>query len=282
MANPNVSEGARGSIPAHLQPMELYALAQRDRQSWSQIAEHPNAYPALLDWLDQNGNASVKQAVARRRGLTPPAAPAPGPSVAKHPAVPKAKTPTDSEVSAPTPDGKASATPRRLPVARPAPTGPATADPAPSVPAKPTGSRVKAARAADTPAMEPVDDKTVLAKRRKQPLALLSWGEAPPVPLQKPIVVIGRRAKSDDQDVQVVQVDDPTKTVSGTHARLELVDGVWMIEDLGSTNGVFLVVKDGEEEAKGRVNATDDFYLGDVRFHLEPSAKSRNDSRVQE
>ena len=129
--------------------------------------------------------------------------------------------------------------------------------------------------------MEPVDDKTVLAKRRKQPLALLSWGEAPPVPLQKPVVVIGRRAKSDDQDVQVVQVDDPTKTVSGSHARLELVDGVWMIEDLGSTNGVFLVVKDGEEEAKGRVNATDDFYLGDVRFHLEPSAKGRNDSRVQ-
>ena len=198
-----------GHIPAHWQALELHALAQREPQLWGQLARHPNAYPALLDWLAKHGNADVKSAVAERRGEV-------------------ATTPSD----------------------------------------EPAGATV--ARVASTRVMDPADDRTVLAKRHRRPLALLRWGHGESVQLHKPLVLIGRRVEPGEQEAQVVQVSDSTRTVSGIHARLALVDDAWTIEDLNSTNGIFLVNEDGEEEVRGRAIVVNDFYLGDVRFHLEP------------
>ncbi|WP_196250704.1 FHA domain-containing protein [Cellulomonas sp. JZ18] len=65
---------------------------------------------------------------------------------------------------------------------------------------------------------------------------------------------------------------DATRTLSKTHARLELRDGGWWVTDLGSTNGVVLADAGGAErliaagEAQrvaGRVR------LGDVGMTLE-------------
>lgn len=46
---------------------DLSIIAQEQRYLWSQIASHPNVYPALLDWLDKYGDADVHQAVAKKR-----------------------------------------------------------------------------------------------------------------------------------------------------------------------------------------------------------------------
>ena len=120
-------------------------------------------------------------------------------------------------------------------------------------------------------AAEELEDRTVLAARRKKVLGNLSFG-ADPVELVKKRVVIGRTLKGveDEQDLQKVLVTDPSKTVSGTHAELTFKDDTWYVEDLDSTNGVYRVDEDGEEtEVVGVQPITGDFYLGDVLFTLE-------------
>ncbi|MCL1841105.1 MAG: hypothetical protein FWF75_05060, partial [Propionibacteriaceae bacterium] len=57
-------------------PLDLMAIAQKYPALWGQIARHPNTYPDLLAWLNQVGDASVRQAVAER---TAPATPEPIP-----------------------------------------------------------------------------------------------------------------------------------------------------------------------------------------------------------
>ncbi|MET0821182.1 MAG: hypothetical protein ABWY58_09465 [Aeromicrobium sp.] len=54
----------------------LAELAQLDRDLWTAIAVHPAAYPALLEWLGQQGEPTVDAVLAMRSG-SPAAAPAP-------------------------------------------------------------------------------------------------------------------------------------------------------------------------------------------------------------
>ncbi len=58
---------------------------------------------------------------------------------------------------------------------------------------------------------------------------LLPVGGGDPIPLVKTELVIGRRPKSD------IRLD--FENVSGKHAALTLVNGLWNIRDMGSTNG---------------------------------------------
>ncbi|MCL2489734.1 MAG: hypothetical protein FWF36_03260 [Propionibacteriaceae bacterium] len=46
---------------------DLAQIAQAQPSLWPQVAGHPNAYPELLTWLDNNGDAATKQAVAVSR-----------------------------------------------------------------------------------------------------------------------------------------------------------------------------------------------------------------------
>ena len=46
----------------------LAELAQADRSLWPAIAVHPAAYPALLDWLGQQGDPTVDAVLALRSG----------------------------------------------------------------------------------------------------------------------------------------------------------------------------------------------------------------------
>jgi len=55
----------------------LQAIAAQHPELWPQIAAHPQAYPGLLDWLDGDGDASVKGIVAARRAGAPRLAPQP-------------------------------------------------------------------------------------------------------------------------------------------------------------------------------------------------------------
>lgn len=59
---------------------------------------------------------------------------------------------------------------------------------------------------------------------------LVPTGGGDPIPLRRSPLVIGRRPKCD-----IVLAFD---NVSGKHCRLELRDGYWHVEDLGSSNGI--------------------------------------------
>ncbi|MDR0488375.1 MAG: DUF4870 domain-containing protein [Propionibacteriaceae bacterium] len=48
---------------------DLAAIAHSHPELGGEIARHPNAYPALLDWLDQYGDEFTRETVAWRRNL---------------------------------------------------------------------------------------------------------------------------------------------------------------------------------------------------------------------
>ncbi|GDX94401.1 hypothetical protein LBMAG47_00640 [Planctomycetia bacterium] len=59
---------------------------------------------------------------------------------------------------------------------------------------------------------------------------LLPCGGGDPIPLLKPVLVLGRRESAD------IVLRFPN--VSGEHCQLSLVDGYWHVKDLGSSNGI--------------------------------------------
>lgn len=115
-------------------------------------------------------------------------------------------------------------------------------------------------------------DETFVAVRRRS-----SWTLIPPlgapIPLTADVVILGRRptADADLPDAQLVPLSDETRTVSKTHARLELGDEGWSIVDLDSTNGVILIDANGSEiEAAPGVaeRLTARFLLGDAELQV--------------
>ncbi|MFV0287360.1 MAG: FHA domain-containing protein, partial [Demequina sp.] len=58
-------------------------------------------------------------------------------------------------------------------------------------------------------------------------------------------VNLGRQPDPHATGDTLVAVDDPDRTVSKTHARLEHDDGATWVTDLGSTNGTELLDEDG-------------------------------------
>jgi predicted component of type VI protein secretion system len=58
---------------------------------------------------------------------------------------------------------------------------------------------------------------------------LIPKGGGDPIPLLKPVLVVGRRESSD------IVLRFPN--VSGSHCELSLVDGYWFVKDLASSNG---------------------------------------------
>ena len=115
-------------------------------------------------------------------------------------------------------------------------------------------------------------DETIVAVRRRTIWTLVpSLGS--PVPLTAEVVIIGRRPhrEPDNVDAQLVAIPDETRTVSKTHARMELTPDGWTIVDLDSTNGVILISEDGAETdaTPGRPEPlTARFLLGDAEFGL--------------
>jgi len=118
------------------------------------------------------------------------------------------------------------------------------------------------------------DEHTVVVGRRTRQWVLeIDGGET--VRLSSSTVLVGRNPSRDGhpQDAQLVSLTDPAKTVSKTHARLELLNGTWHIVDLDSTNGVFVISENEEREVQPGADAelTERFLLGElpVRIHQE-------------
>lgn len=59
-------------------------------------------------------------------------------------------------------------------------------------------------------------------------------------------LVVGRKPVG-AQGVQTLLIEDSGRTLSKSHARLTLVDDIWMIEDLGSTNGSAILTGSSDE-----------------------------------
>ena len=120
----------------------------------------------------------------------------------------------------------------------------------------------------------PVADATVLSTRRRS-LWHLETQHGQRVPLNTAMCIIGRRPNpvATHPSAALISVDDPGKTVSGTHALFELIDDEWVVTDLDSTNGVVVVVGGFETAIPSRVRTRidGDFFLGDlgVRFVRE-------------
>lgn len=124
----------------------------------------------------------------------------------------------------------------------------------------------------DVDALDESFDETIVAVRRRTVWTLVPTLGAP-IPLTADVVIIGRRPhrEADYGDAQLVAIQDETRTVSKTHARMELTDGGWTIVDLDSTNGVILISEDGAEKdaaAGCPEQLTARFLLGDAEFTL--------------
>ncbi|PNW09864.1 FHA domain-containing protein [Microbacterium sp. AG157] len=118
-------------------------------------------------------------------------------------------------------------------------------------------------------------DRTVVTRRKRIPWALVP-PSGTPVDLTSAVVILGRRPGPDSAypDAQLVAISDETRTVSKTHARLELRGDTWYVTDLHSTNGVLFATLMGTEvEAPPgeEIEAGERFFLGDAEVRLSRS-----------
>ena len=111
-------------------------------------------------------------------------------------------------------------------------------------------------------------DATVIVRKRSA-----SWTITPEagaaIALTGDVVILGRNPSANTQTsgAQLVALDDPSKTVSKSHARITRDGDAWSIVDLKSTNGVYLLDAAGTEtelEAGVSTPLTESFKLGDL------------------
>lgn len=188
------------------------------------------------------------------RAVDPNAAPVYEPITKVPYGAPPIAQPPRADLVPPAP-ATAPAAPQPVPVAAP----PAPAAPTPP-PAAPT-----------PPAVQEVEDHTVVVSRRTRSWTLSIDGGAS-IQLTGTVVMLGRNPAPalNAPDAQLVSLDDPTMTVSKTHARLELESGSWSIIDLDSTNGV--VVDEVELQPGVPTVVSERFVLGELSLHLRREA----------
>ncbi|MBG6056299.1 hypothetical protein IWX81_002731 [Salinibacterium sp. CAN_S4] len=146
----------------------------------------------------------------------------------------------------------------------------------PAVPGVPVV--VAAEEPAPAPARSSVDDATSISVSRHTAPAwhLVAEGRAP-VAIEGRLY-LGRNpvAAADHPEATVLAVDDASRSVSKTHAMLELDAGGLWVHDLDSTNGVWVVPagEDATEVTPGQrmlVPAGADLELGDLVIQVELS-----------
>jgi RDD family/FHA domain len=119
----------------------------------------------------------------------------------------------------------------RPPAVASAPTAPA----APVVPARPAASAAPASPAAPAPPVTGIARVTRVVLTSGDGATHTITGSA----------VVGRRPRAESEDVQVVEIADVARSLSRTHVRVRVTDGVAWVEDAGSANGTRLRTPDG-------------------------------------
>ena len=206
----------------------------------------------------------------------PPVIPVVAPPVGPEPVVEPAPEPVavPEPVAAPEP-AEPLAVPE--PVAAPAEplAAPEPVEPQPAVAPEPAAAApvLVTAAAASGPDLDDEDDldRTVVVDRRPVVPWTLHTDDGFSVALTASAVVLGRNPASAEAGVEAIAVPDTTRTLSKTHARLDLVDGEWTVTDLNSTNGVIVVGPDDAENliAVGEATPlTARFVLGKVGMRV--------------
>ncbi|UOR02211.1 DUF5684 domain-containing protein [Leucobacter allii] len=157
--------------------------------------------------------------------------------------------------------------------AAPAPNAAPQSDPDAAPASHPTGAMQSAdaqghaARPSGIPVGGDDSDRTVVVQRRVRWGVELPDGEV--LELRGDDVIVGRKPATEEGTV-ALQIPDPTRTVSKSHARLRRTGEVWTIEDLHSTNGVSTIDGgDPEPIEPGReVPATEQLVIGTLRVSL--------------
>jgi hypothetical protein len=199
-------------------------------------------------------------------------------------AVPPQRDPWSPPATAAPVSGLPTRTPRLSPMPSAAEGFSETSDAVSAVAGAPTLGAPMSARASvsarrsapELPDAESAFDETIVAARRRP-----EWMLTPPlgaaIPVTADVLIVGRRpaADADFPGAQLIAIPDETRTVSKTHARLELHDGAWTIVDLDSTNGVVLQPVDAPEvelAPSARAPLTERFLLGDAELRLTRDA----------
>lgn len=113
-------------------------------------------------------------------------------------------------------------------------------------------------------------EATVVVDRRSRMRWYLVLEDGTRLPLTGEAVVLGRNPDAVPGEQQLA-VPDRTRTLSKTHARLDLQGEEWRLTDLHSTNGVVLVADDGTEtllDPGESVMGTGRFILGEVALQV--------------
>ena len=114
------------------------------------------------------------------------------------------------------------------------------------------------------------DGETVVVDRRPRIVWRLTVDGVGDFPITGEHVLLGRKPTSAN-GTQALAIPDVTRTLSKVHARLDLVDGAWVITDLNSTNGVMISSPDGTEHLVGpgeTVAVPGPFVLGKVNMSI--------------
>ncbi len=92
---------------------------------------------------------------------------------------------------------------------------------------------------------------------------LVALTEGSDIPLEKPIVLIGRHQEC---DIQI-----PSRKISRRHCCVALVDDHVVVRDLGSTNGIRI---NGVKVTEGNLQEDDELTIGNMRYQLRWSSDS--------
>ncbi|MBO1902743.1 FHA domain-containing protein [Leucobacter weissii] len=139
--------------------------------------------------------------------------------------------------------------------------------------ASPGPARTGAAGRAESDDPEDLD-RTIVAPRRGRARWALVLPDGSSHPLAGSDVVVGRRPAPLEGSA-ALEIPDPARNLSKSHARLRLDGERWTVEDLGSTNGLALLHSDGRQEelAPHRpVPATERMMFGTLEVRLLPES----------
>lgn len=135
--------------------------------------------------------------------------------------------------------------------------------------APPTAEQAAPAAPAET-GLDDELDHTVFVNRAPRERWVLELPDGSLLPLPSNDVIVGRRPSSEGES-SVLVIPDSTRTLSKSHVRLHVIDGAWVVTDLGSTNGLAVIDETGEElvVASGVSEpATEEMMFGTLRVRL--------------
>ncbi len=108
-----------------------------------------------------------------------------------------------------------------------------------------------------------------IREKVQMPARLVPVGEGPLIPLDRPVVFVGRHPECD------IRIE--SKKISRRHCCIVQLQDRLMIRDLGSTNGVYC---NGERVDEAVITTEDEVRIGNLRYRVvldtdEPNARPK-------